>query len=309
MLRASHMPVALITGISGFIGAHLANAAREAGFDVVGLDRTGTPAPIDLLESAAVVELVHRAKPDVVFHLAGLLHSQDPRALYEVNAGGTAVLLDALKAAKASPRVVVASSSAVYGNPAQTPILETTALRPLTHYGAAKVATEVVALRAYAADRLDVVVARVFNVVGPGQPPTLAAGAFAKQVVAAETGGERILRVGDLSAERDFLDVRDVAAAYLALARTGRSGETYNVSSGTPVPVRRCLDALAALARVPLTLHVEAARFRAVDVRGQVGDNGRIGRDTGWSPRISFDQSMHDLLDSWRMRSFEVGGT
>ncbi len=302
------MPTALITGIGGFVGGHLADRARAAGFEVVGLDARSARS-IDLLRYDELRAFVGEVRPGVVFHLAGALRAHDFRALYEVNVVGSANLFEALVEAKVSPRVVVASSSAVYGNPVSDDRLtESSELRPITHYGASKVSQEAVARRYFHGAGLDVVIARSFNIIGPGQPSSLAAGAFAEQVAKAERSAERTLRVGDLSGSRDFVDVRDVAQALVALARAGRGGETYNVSSGRATPLRRCVDELMRLSRVPLVLAYDESRARANDTRAQVGDSTRITQDTGWAPEVGFERSIEDLLDSWRHMVAQAAG-
>jgi GDP-4-dehydro-6-deoxy-D-mannose reductase len=303
------MPTALITGIGGFVGAHLARAAADAGFTVIGLDLSGVPNPTDLLDPEAMRAAVSQARPDVVFHLAGALRAKDFRTLYDANVVGTANLLEALVEAALTPRVVVASSSAVYGNPTADGLIgEESELRPITHYAASKVAQEVVARRYFTALKLPVIIARSFNIIGPGQPSTLAAGAFAEQVARAERSAERTMRVGDLSGSRDFVDVRDVAAAYVSLARAGTAGATYNVSTGQATPLKRCVDQLLKLATVPIELSYDASRAQAHDVRAQVGNASRIAQDTGWVSKIPFEKSIEDLLITWRDKVARVGG-
>jgi GDP-4-dehydro-6-deoxy-D-mannose reductase len=297
------MPAALITGVSGFVGSHLAEATKLAGFTVVGLDVKGTPSPVDLRDVERIRSLVREARPEVVFHLAGLLRAPSPAALYESNVSGTVNLLEALVAEGLSPRVVVASSSAVYGSPADDNLLtEASPLRPLTHYGASKAAQEHAALAFFSTAKLQVMIARIFNIVGPGQPATLAAGAFAEQVASAERTMNRELKVGDLSGARDFVDVRDVARAYLALARSGQPGEIYNVCSSQRTPMQSCVDTLVSLASVRLAVVHDPTRARTNDVRAQIGDPARIRATTGWRAEISFEQSMKDLLESWRRK-------
>lgn len=295
------MGTTLITGVSGFLGRHVAERARAAGHVVVELDRVGVAEPIDLLSIDQVRAVLERSRPDVVIHLAGALRSPDFKVLYETNVTGTAVLMEAMLSLQLTPRVVVVSSSAVYGNPTSDELLtEDAPLRPLTHYGASKAGQEAVALRAFFASNLPVMVARPFNLVGPGQPPSLAAGAFAEQIARAERSAERVMRVGDLSGSRDFVDVRDVADACLALASRGVAGRTYNLSSQTAVPLQRCVDTLLGLAQVPIDLQRDPARARANDAKAQVGSAARIKHDTGWEPAIAFTTSMRDLLDFWR---------
>ncbi len=295
------MSTTLITGVNGFLGRHVAVAAAAAGELVVGLDRAGVSAPVDILAPDQLIAALERTKPDVVIHLAGALRSPDVRVLYDVNAGGTAVLLDSIERVQLRPRVVVVSSSAVYGAPVDDALLtEESALRPMTHYGASKVSQEVVALRAFHAGQLPVMIVRPFNIVGPGQPSSLAAGAFAEQIAKAELSVERVMHVGNLAGARDFIDVRDVATACLAVARSGQPGATYNVSSERLVTLQTCVDTLLSFAKVPIEVRTDASRVQANDARAQVGSAARLMRDTGWAPTRTFEQSMRDLLTAWR---------
>jgi GDP-4-dehydro-6-deoxy-D-mannose reductase len=297
----------LITGMNGFVGRHVAMQALQQDHDVRGFD-VGPPTDslivtADLRNAAAVRDAVAQFSPELVIHLAGLLRSSDPQSLYEIHVVGTANLLDALVGAGLRPRVVVASSSAVYGDPGSPrPISEDTPLRPLTHYGASKAAQEIVALRYQRAMGMPVIVARSFNVTGPGQPPTLATGAFAEQIARAEHLGQNVIRVGSLEPVRDFVDVRDVAKAYLMLAASGDPGEFYNVCSGVGVAMRQCLELLIGQTKVPLRIDSEQGRVQAHDVPAQIGDYGHLRRATGWRPEITLEKSLADLLEGWRLR-------
>ncbi|MDP1822372.1 MAG: GDP-mannose 4,6-dehydratase [Archangium sp.] len=303
------MGVVLITGVEGFVGAHLASLASIRGHQVVGVDRVGA-LPVDLLDRAALEALVAKQQPTHVLHLGGLLRSPSYQALYEVNVVGTANLLEAVVAAKLRPRIVVASSSAVYGTSAtELALAEDRQPAPLTHYATSKLAQEAVALHFSVAHGLPIVVTRAFNVIGPGQPGSLAAGAFAEQVARAERSDKPRLETGDLTPMRDFVDVRDVAEALLAAADAGRPGETYNVCSGQPRPVSACVEALLARARVKIEVVKTAARSRTQDVQAQIGASGKLTAHTGWRPRITFEQSMNDLLDWWRQKVSQEGSS
>lgn len=302
------MGVVLITGVAGFVGSHLGSLALSRGHQVVGLDRVGGR-PVDLLDRAALDALVANHQPTHVIHLGGLLRSPSYQALYEVNVVGTANLLEAVVAAQLRPRIVVASSSAVYGTSTAAPLAEDRRPAPLTHYAVSKLAQEAVALHFSVAHDLPIVVTRAFNVIGPGQPASLAAGAFAEQVAKAECSIMPRMETGDLSPMRDFVDVRDVAEALLAAADSGRQGETYNVCTGQPRPISACLDALLARARVKIEVVKTPARSRQQDVQAQIGASGKLTTHTGWKPRITFEQSMNDLLDWWRQKVSQEGSS
>lgn len=297
------MGTLFLTGAAGFVGRHLASLARAEGHEVVGVDRRDVEGAhtVDLRDADRLRSVLERARPTWVVHLAGVLRSPDALAFYGAHVEGTVALLEAVVRLPTRPRVVLASSSAVYGR-ATGVLREDQPAAPLTHYAASKLAQEVVAARAGAADGLEVVVARSFNVVGPGQPETLAAGAFARQIALAERTGRREISVGELGATRDFVDVRDVARAYLALAARGRPGGVYNVCSGVGTTLRALLDELLLAARVPVEVRFDAGRRQAHDVPVQIGDRSRIGSEVQWAPTIPLRQSLIDLLEDWRGR-------
>ena len=247
---------------------------------------------------------LERIRPDVVFHLAGRIKAVDPEMLYDTNVLGTVALLEAIRASRLRPRVIFASSSAVYGDAGAAPLAEGAAIDPLTHYGASKAAAEIVVKRFASADGINVVIVRMFNLIGPGQRELLAASEFARQIALRECGAEKAtpLRVGRLDGVRDFVDVRNVASALLALAQRGRSSATYNVCSGRGVSIRRCLEVLMSLSRIPLRYEEIENAGAGPEVSIQIGDRGRIKRELGWLPNISLEQSLADLLEDWRRR-------
>jgi GDP-4-dehydro-6-deoxy-D-mannose reductase len=195
-------------------------------------------------------------------------------------------------------RVVVTSSALVYRR-SDAPIDERTPLGPEGPYAVSKFAQD--RLAACFSGRLHVVVARAFNHIGPRQTADFLASAVAQQVAEIERGvRDPEVRVGNLSAKRDFTDVRDVVSAYRGLAALGRSGEEYNVCSGRAVAAQAIVEGLVARARVPVAVVTDPARFRPVDVPVVVGSAARLQSLSGWQPRISMEQTLDDLLDWWR---------
>lgn len=292
------MATLLVTGASGFLGQHLCGRARAAGFEVVGLDRAGRD-PVDLLDLGAVRSLVNRTKPNVVLHLASVTNQSDLRALFEVNVTGTAVLCEALNDSPSS--LVIVGSSSVYGKTGEALVAEGTPAAPRSLYAVSKWSQEQVALRSARVSGRTVTIARLFNLIGPGMPTSLLAGTMAEQLAKAEAGGSRTLRFGTLTATRDFLDVRDAADALIGLARAAPGG-MFNVCTGVGVRVSRCLDVLRAASQTQVEVATDEARSRPDDIPVQVGDPAAIQRALQWRPTISFEQSLGELLDSWRAR-------
>jgi GDP-4-dehydro-6-deoxy-D-mannose reductase len=303
---------ALVTGGSGFVGTHLSRLLRESGAEVFVAGRARDSEPVDVVleldDPASVRGAVDAAAPDVVFHLAAQAFVPesvaDPLATYDVNALGTARLFEALRGLPAPPRVVLASSAEVYGSRERTyyPLHETLATRPATPYAASKVAAEAIAQAAWRTYAVPVVVARAFNHIGPGQDPRFAIPAFALQLARVAAGGPPLIKVGNLDALRDFLDVRDVVAAYAALAERGRVGETYNVCSGKPVSLKEMLRRLITIAGVAVEVREDPARMRPSDVPSSYGDPAKLGADTGWEPHTTLDAALRRVYEDAYLR-------
>ncbi|GAB4497345.1 MAG: GDP-mannose 4,6-dehydratase [Anaerolineales bacterium] len=300
------MKHALITGISGFVGRHLWDELIREGWNVFGFDIRPAGENVfvgDLSDRAALNRAVADCQPDAVFHLAGIIKSQDPQAYYTSNLFGTLNLLDAILQMEKRPKMVLASSSAVYGlTKSARPITERSPLRPVTEYAVSKVAQETAALRYHYAFGLDVVIARMFNLLGPGQSPDLACSAFARQIARAEISDQTEIVTGSLDAKRDFVDVRDAVRAFALLAEKGEAGQIYNVCSGSAVAIQQCLREMMFQSQKQLSARVDAARVQKNDVPVQVGSFQKLHKVTGWNPRISLNESLADLLDDWRER-------
>ena len=314
----------LVTGIGGFAGPVVADALRSAGHEVLGLIQAepisprlaalGLPAGAvhtgDVTDAAALGRLLAATRPDAVVHLAGVTFvpaaERDPRETYRVNVGGLLALLGAVRAEVPKARVLAVGSADVYGavERRELPVREETPFRPVSVYGASKAAADVTAAQWARAYGLDVVRARPFNHTGPGQDPAFVCSALARQVASIEAGTqEPVLRVGNVDPVRDFSDVRDVAAGYVALLERGRTGEAYNLCSGSGSSIAEVIAILRTHARVALRAHSDPALRRAVDVERIVGSHERATRDTGWAPRIPLDATLGALLDDWRART------
>ncbi len=306
---------ALVTGASGFVGRHLMAALRSSGWDAVG-GRAASEAsdllPLDLADVDNLRAGLDIARPDVVFHLAGQAAVDqalaDPMGTYQTNVLGTARLLQAIRGyasdGASAPRLLFASSADVYGprRADELPLVETLAPCPVNPYGASKAAAEALLMGEAKSYGLDVVIARTFNYVGPGQASRFAIPSFATQLARIANGEATILQVGNLNAQRDFLDVRDGVAAYIGLASHGERGEMYNVCSGIPVAMKDILAELIAIARVPVEIREDPARMRPSDVPVYYGSNRKMCELLQWKPDISLRRSLRDVYDDARAR-------
>jgi len=295
---------ALITGGVGFAGTHLAAHLEACGDEVVVTDRVlGGP---DLLDAAGWQRLLADVRPDAVYHLAAqpsvAASWEDPVQTVRINVEGTLHVLLACRDASVG-RVLVVSSSDVYGGRAASsaPLTEDEPLRPVTPYAASKAAAEQLAVQAWLGWGVPVIRVRPFNHIGPGQDDRFVAGALAARVAAAEVGDCRVT-IGNLTARRDFTDVRDVVRAYRAAVAHGEPGEVYHVCSGRAVAIADIAATLVGLATQPVSLEVDPALVRPVDVPVLVGDAGRLFAATGWTPTIGLDTTLRDLLESQRRR-------
>lgn len=298
---------ALVTGATGFAGRHLCRHLREQGDEVVATDRLGGPdvVAVDILDAAGFADVLATARPEVVYHLAGWSDVggswRDPVAVLRANAEGTLVVLEAARAAGVR-RTLIASSADVYGvvREDQLPVSEDQPLRPVNPYAVSKVAADFLALQAYLGHGQEVIRARAFNHIGPGQARQFVTSAIAARIAANERDGTEDVPVGNLAARRDFTDVRDVVRAYRLLMERGEPGEAYNICSGDAVAVQDLADRLLALAARPMRLVVDPDRYRKVDVPLVLGDPARLRAATGWQPAIELDDSLEAILDHWR---------
>jgi GDP-4-dehydro-6-deoxy-D-mannose reductase len=300
---------ALVTGISGFVGGSLTRLLASNKWDVSGFDhRESGNVPCmytgNIQDQAALAEAITKSQPDVVFHVAGVIKSKSLKDYYNTHILGTLSLFEALAETGYKPRVIITSSSAVYGSGlGKRPISENFALRPITDYGISKLAQEMVARRFFLAYSFPIIIVRTFNLIGPGQSPELACSAFARQIAIDEIQTHaKPIKTGNLNAQRDFVDVRDAVCAYELLAQKGTPGATYNVCSGQAVSIQTCLDLLLAMASKRLTTELDRTRMQKNDVPMQVGSARLIERTVGWQPKISLHESLSDLLNDWRER-------
>lgn len=291
----------LVTGAKGFVGQWLIAHLEEQGDEVIGLDTE-----VDITAAAGLRDAMVDAAPDAVCHLAALASVGASwgasEATYQVNTVGTANLLDAALACRRRPRVLLVSSSEVYGrvSPGDLPLSEDRVFAPVSPYAASKASAEMVGLQAWLGAGLEVVRARPFNHTGPGQRRDFVVPALAEQIAGAiRTGADR-LSTGNLDARRDLSDVRDVVRAYRMLVVSGQPGQVYNVCRGEAVSIREVAERLLSIAGVDLPIVVDPARVRPVEIPELRGDRRRIEEAVGWSPAIDLDRTLADVLAFWQ---------
>ena len=300
---------AFVTGASGFVGRHLVAHLRDCGDEVVPTDRSdGGPA---LLDADGFATLVAEVRPDVVYHLAGQADVAaswlSPIETMRVNVEGTHNILEVARTFGVA-KVLTVSSADIYGvvAPEELPIVESAPLRPVSPYAASKAAADLVALQAHLGHGQDVVRARAFNHLGPGQSKSFVGAGFAARIVAAERSGDDELQTGDLTPRRDFTDVRDVVHAYRLLATEGRPGVAYNICSGTSVSIGELAGLLLGLTDARMRLVEDPDLLRPVELPELRGDASLLRRHTGWAPSISLDETLSDVLEDWRLRLTEA---
>ncbi len=310
----------LVTGADGFVGAWLVRRLLQAGHQVHGAMRAGSFPPAILtaeerqsvrwlsfdLADASSMNLLADDRPEALVHLAALASGsearRDPGLAWNLNAAGSARLLEAMgrarQAGTADPQILLVSTGEVYGEAGPSLRLETDLLNPCSPYAASKVGAEVAAREVGKRTGLRVVVARPFAHTGPGQTDQYVAPAFVARLRAARRAGAPVVKTGNLEPVRDFLDVRDVVEAYLALLTRGAPGEAYNIASGQGITLTELFHRLAAAVGVRAIPEVDASLARGSDLRHLVGDAAKLRGATGWFPRITLEQTLRDLVDA-----------
>lgn len=311
---------AFITGVGGFAGGHLSDYVLEQtdwqvtgcvlpGWDCSHLDRRVACLELDLRDRMAVRATLDQLAPDVIFHLAAQafvpVSWQDPWDTLENNIRAETNILDGLVKLGAKPRVMVVGSNEEYGlvQPQDLPLREDSPLRTNSPYAVSKVAQDLLGLSYFLSYTLPVVRVRPFNHIGPRQSEGFVAPAFAKQIALIEAGRQApVIRVGNLSAQRDFTDVRDTVRAYYLVVTKGQPGEVYNIGSGRPRTVQSLLETMLSLSATQIRVEFDPERMRPSDTPVVYCDAEKLRDATGWTPSIPFEQTLRDVLDDWRAR-------
>src|SRR5215207_6190594 len=311
---------ALITGINGFVGGHLAeHLLTSGGWELYGLARrpaSGLPqlggiqiVVADLGEIDQTVAALDRAQPDVIFHLAAQSNVprsfENPAATLTTNVIAQLHLFQAVLRLRQNPLLLIVGSNEIYGRvePEDLPLTEETPLRPVNPYAVSKATQDLLAYQYHASHQLRTIRLRPFNHIGPRQSEQFVVAAFAAQIARIEAGQQApVIRVGNLAAERDFTDVRDVVRAYALAVQQGQVPCAYNIGSGRCVSIRWLLDTLLTLSTHDIAIEPDPARMRPSDVPRVVSDSRRFREQTGWVPRIALEQTLFDVLEYWRAR-------
>jgi len=311
----------LITGITGFVGSHLAEyLLTKRNVEIFGILRWRSRLDnikhimdklnlieCDIRDLASVIETIDRIRPEKIFHLAAQSFVPSswkaPQASLDTNIIGNLNILEAVRRIDINPWIQIACSSEEYGMvyENEVPIKETNPLRPLSPYAVSKVAQDLLSYQYYMSYKLNVVRTRAFNHTGPRRGEVFVSSNFAKQIAEIEHGlKEPIIYVGNLEALRDFTDVRDMVKAYWIALEKCEPGEVYNICSGKAYKIKEILNILLSMTKMKIEVKQDPSRMRPSDVPILLGDNTKFCKQTGWKPEISFEKTLEDILNYWR---------
>lgn len=311
---------ALVTGVTGFAGSHLAELLLEEDVEVHGIQRWRSKSEnidhiknkihfheADLLDAHSLYKVIEEVKPNFIFHLAAQSYVQSswasPANTLEVNITGSVHLFEAVRKSGLDCPIQIACSSEEYGKvlPNELPIGETNPLRPLSPYAVSKLAMDYLGYQYYESYQTKIIRTRGFNHTGPRRGDVFAESTFAKQIAEIEKGlSKPIVKVGNLEAVRDFTDVRDMVRAYYLAVQKCTPGEVYNIATGKGWKIADVLDILLSMSKVKIKIEKDLERMRPSDVSVLIGDASKFVKKTGWKPLIPFEKTMEDLLNYWR---------
>lgn len=304
-----------ITGIEGFVGHHLARHLVSSGHEVLGcyfdeasvgdLKDQCVLFKMDLRKGDGLHRILASTNPRCIYHLAAqsspALSFLKPIDTFEINVLGLINLLEEIRNTVPDSRFVMVSSCEVYGlTDTQNPVKEDHPYNPASPYAVSKISQEQLAIQYFHTYKLNAIVARPFPHTGPGQPEMFALPSFAKQIAGiARYGGNPVVSVGNLSAQRDISDVRDVVKAYDLLAESGKAGEVYNICSGKYITMQQALEYLIEISGKKIEVRTDPQRFRPLDIPILWGNNEKIRQQTGWKPKYAIEQTLEGLYNYW----------
>lgn len=306
-----------VTGATGFVGCYLRKLLHSSEHRIWGSAYPDIPEDssedqlfyLDIRSDEDVRKRVKKIKPDWVFHLAAISnvgHSWSKRKeTLETNIIGTLNLWEAIREFSPGARVLYVSSSDIYGKESLSgePLTEKEEVLTMNPYAYTKWSGELLSQFYTRVENMDIVIARPFPHTGPGQSADFVCSDWACQIARIEKGQiDPVIKVGNVSAERDFTDVRDVVRAYTMLIEKGKPGEVYNVCSGRSYSLQSILEMLLSYTPKDISVLVDSQRLRKVDIPRLVGDNKKIKKVIAWKPQIPLDRSLKELLDYWRHR-------
>jgi GDP-4-dehydro-6-deoxy-D-mannose reductase len=290
----------LLIGGAGFAGSHMARL-MAADYQVFAYGRQ-----VDVRDVNALKHAVSLSKPDLVVNFASITTVREsfsnPAAAYDITFKGMLNLLTVLKEAAFSGRILNVSSSEIYGHPhpEELPSTESSDLRPMSPYSVAKLAAEFLCYQWWQSEGMEIMTARPFTHIGPGQSDRFAISNFSRQIAEIMLGQrEPVMHVGDLSTTRDFTDVRDTVRAYRSILELGESGEIYNVCSGVEISLREMLDRLIAKAGIAIQVETDVAMQRPSEQRRLLGSCAKLEKATHWQPSIDLEQTLTETLGDW----------
>lgn len=310
----------LIVGVSGFSGRHLyAHLLKREGKELYGTFFHSSESDLqryfdsgirllkcNICQYEDIVRVLSAVLPDYIYFLSGLVtvakSGQFAAKIFETNITGTANFYEVAKTICPNAKILAVGSAEQYGpvDANMLPIGESTQFSPVSVYGISKSVAEQIGIYYQKAFDLDVRFTRTFHVCGPMQPPSFVISDFGKQVVAIEEGIQDKITVGNLSAKRDFSDIRDVACTYALLMEFGMAGKVYNVCSSKSISIQTILDKMISNARVVVPIEIDQKKLRHNDVPEYQGNNDLLVKTTGWIPQFSIDHTIRDVLDYWR---------
>jgi GDP-4-dehydro-6-deoxy-D-mannose reductase len=298
----------LITGVNGFVGPHLVSELKKNDYYIIGVGgKLGSEFPVEEIDEYFVLDLMKKnilknidlSKLDGIIHLAGLAavgpSFVDPMKYINTNIGLEVNIFEACIKQKVRPKIVIVSSGSIYSSKNKMPINENSHISPTSPYAVSKTAQEIMASY-YENLGFDVVIARPFNHIGPGQGLGFIVPDLAKQIIDFSNGNVDKVIVGNLDSQRDYTDVRDISKAYRLLYEKGKSGEVYNICSGSAISGNKILNDLMKIKGIRAEVKLDESKLRPSDNPIIVGDCSKIMKDTGWQPEISIEQTLKDIL-------------